>query len=243
MPELYTAATRDEIDRLLLARVALFVDTLGYDPENVTVLAPTRGDVARIGQLLARAGRTVANIHDEAFAFSQAGAVRLSTLHSSKGLDFPVVLLYLPGLPTQGDYDEAAGDTLARNLIYVAMTRAMDNLSVFTMAAPAEKPLADLVAVFADRPSRRERSPLEPLARRPVRPVPARLPVPVPRRRSRRLHHDRAAPRPGGARRARAGVRRALPRRAGRRALDDRRVRAAVALCRPRRRTGWSSAG
>ena len=152
VPELTTAATRDEMDRLLLARAALFIDTLGYDPENVTVLAPTRNDVARLGQLLSRAGRTVANIHDEGFAFSQAGAVRLSTLHSSKGLDFPVVLLYLPGLPAQGDFDEAAGDTLARNLIYVAMTRAMDNLSVFTMAAPVEKPLADLVAVLADRP-------------------------------------------------------------------------------------------
>ena len=103
VPELYSAATRDEMDRLLLARVALFVDTLGYDPENVTVLAPTRGDVARIGQLLERrAGRAVANIHDEAFAFSQAGAVRLSTLHSSKGLDFPVVLLYLPGAAGPG---------------------------------------------------------------------------------------------------------------------------------------------
>jgi len=149
VPELYTAATREELDRLLLARVALFVDTLGYDPENVTVLAPTRADVARVGQLLARAGRAVANIHDDAFSFSQTGAVRLSTLHSSKGLDFPVVLLYLPGLPGRGDFDEAAGDTLARNLIYVAMTRAMDNLSVFTMAAPAEKPLADLAAAFA----------------------------------------------------------------------------------------------
>jgi DNA helicase IV len=152
VPELTTAATRDEMDRLLLARAALFIDTLGYDPENVTVLAPTRNEVARLGQLLSRAGRTVANIHDEGFAFSQPGAVRLSTLHCSKGLDFPVVLLYLPGLPAQGDFDEAAGDTLARNLIYVAMTRAMDNLSVFTMAAPVEKPLADLVAVLADRP-------------------------------------------------------------------------------------------
>jgi len=34
VPELYTAATRDEMDRLLLARVALFVDTLGYDPKT-----------------------------------------------------------------------------------------------------------------------------------------------------------------------------------------------------------------
>ncbi|MCX7030933.1 MAG: AAA family ATPase, partial [Spirochaetes bacterium] len=149
VPELYAAATRDEMDRLLLARVALFIDTLGYDAENVTVLAPSRGDVARLGQLLARAGRPSADIREEAFAFSQSGAVRLSTLHSSKGLDFPVVLLYLPGLPAQGDWDEAAGDTLARNLIYVAMTRAMDSLSVFTLAAPPEKPLADLVAVFA----------------------------------------------------------------------------------------------
>jgi hypothetical protein len=153
VPELYTAATRDELDRLLMARVALFVDTLGYDPENVTVLAPTRGDVARVGQLLERAGRRWVSIRDEAFSFASGGAVRLSTLHSSKGLDFPVVLLYLPALPSPGDRDEAVGDTLARNLIYVAMTRAMDNLSVFTLAAPAEKPLADLAPAFADRPA------------------------------------------------------------------------------------------
>jgi hypothetical protein len=152
VPELYAATTRDELDRLLTARVALFVDTLGYDPENVTVLAPTRNDVARVGQLLERAGRRWVSIRDEAFSFASGGAVRLSTLHSSKGLDFPVVLLYLPALPAPGDRDEAAGDTLARNLIYVAMTRAMDNLSVFTLSAPAEKPLADLALAFADRP-------------------------------------------------------------------------------------------
>lgn len=152
VPELYTASSRDEMDRLLLARVALHVDTLGYDPENVTVLAPTRLEVARVGQLLERSGRAWVNIRDEAFSFGQGGAVRVSTLHSSKGLDFPVVLLYLPGLPARGDYDEEAGDTLARNLITVAMTRAMDSLSVFTLAAPAERPLADLVAVFEDRP-------------------------------------------------------------------------------------------
>ncbi len=153
VPELYTAATRDELDRLLMARVALFVDTLGYDPENVAVLAPTRGDVARVAQLLERSGRRGISIRDEAFSFATGGAVRLSTLHSSKGLDFPVVLLYLPALPAPGDWDEAAGDTLARNLIYVAMTRAMDNLSVFTLATAAEKPLADLATAFAERPT------------------------------------------------------------------------------------------
>ena len=33
------------------------------------------------------------------------------------------------------------------------MTRAMDNLNVFTMAAPSEKPLADLVALFREHPA------------------------------------------------------------------------------------------
>jgi ATP-dependent exoDNAse (exonuclease V) beta subunit len=53
-------------------------------------------------------------------------------------LDFPVVLLYLPSLPTGGEYGEKAADSLARNLIYVAMTRAMDNLNVFLMEEARE---------------------------------------------------------------------------------------------------------
>jgi superfamily I DNA/RNA helicase len=73
--------------------------------------------------------------------------VRVSTVHSSKGLDFPVVLLYLPSLPIAGEYDEKAADSLARNLIYVAMTRAMDNLNVFVMYEAKEKVVQDLVGI------------------------------------------------------------------------------------------------
>ena len=65
--------------------------------------------------------------------FTTEVLVRGSPLHSSKGLDFPVVLLYLPSLPTGGEYDEKSTDSQARNLIYVAMTWAMDNLNVFVM--------------------------------------------------------------------------------------------------------------
>ena len=50
------------------------------------------------------------------------------------------------------DHDEKTGDLLARNLIYVAMTRAMDNLNVFTLEGDHEgqqqEPLQDLVRVF-----------------------------------------------------------------------------------------------
>ena len=154
IPELYMATTREELARLLLRKAALFIDRLGYDPENLAVLAPTKTDLATIGDLLGHAGYQHANIHDDDFSFKQEKTVRLSTLHSSKGLDFAVVLLYLPSLPPRTDYNEKAGETLVRNLIYVAMTRAMDNLNVFTLEGAhegqQEEPLQDLVRVFRE---------------------------------------------------------------------------------------------
>lgn len=153
IPELYMAPTREELARLLLRKAALFIDRLGYDPENLTILAPTKTDLATMGDMLGHAGYRHGNIRDEDFSFSQQKIIRLSTLHSSKGLDFPVVLLYLPSLPPRTDYDEKSGETLVRNLIYVAMTRAMDNLNVFTLEGAHEgqyeEPLQDLVRVFA----------------------------------------------------------------------------------------------
>jgi superfamily I DNA/RNA helicase len=153
-PELYTAATRGELALLLLRKAALFIEELGYDPENLTVLAPTRTDLATIADMLGHAGFRHANIRDEEFSFKQEGTIRLSTLHSSKGLDFPVVLLYLPMLPPRPDYDEEAASELARNLIYVAMTRAMDNLNVFTLEGAhegqREEPLQDLIRVLRE---------------------------------------------------------------------------------------------
>ena len=74
--------------------------------------------------------------------------LRLSTLHSSKGMDFPVVLLYLPSLPAGAEYDEKASESLARNLIYVAMTRAMDNLNVFVMEDAKERAVTELLAIM-----------------------------------------------------------------------------------------------
>jgi len=109
--------------------------------------------------MLGHAGYRHANIRDEGFTFREEKTIRLSTLHSSKGLDFAVVLLYLPALPPRGDYDDRTGAALVRNLIYVAMTRAMDNLNVFTLEgahdSQQEEPLQDLVRVMRAAASNR----------------------------------------------------------------------------------------
>ena len=138
--------------RLLLRKASLFIERLGYDPENVAVLAPTKTDLAAIGDMLGHAGYQHANIRDEDFSFKREKIIRLTSLHSSKGLDFPVVLLFLPALPPRTDYEGKEGERLVRNLIYVAMSRAMDNLNVFTLEGAhdgqGEEPLQDLVTVF-----------------------------------------------------------------------------------------------
>jgi superfamily I DNA/RNA helicase len=147
-PELYRASTREELLKLLVEKASLFIDKLGYDPENITILAPGTADVSAIQERLGRRGIKSANIKDDSFSFTAEGLVRVSTLHSSKSLDFPVVLLYLPSLPIAAEYDEAAADELARNLIYVAMTRAMDNLNVFVMEEARERAAVELVGAL-----------------------------------------------------------------------------------------------
>ena len=64
------------------------------------------------------------------FEFSRREVARLSTLHSSKGLDFPVVLMYLPEMPPVKEIDPPYQDRLYRNLQYVAMTRGMDVVGI-----------------------------------------------------------------------------------------------------------------
>ncbi len=147
-PELYRAGTREDLLKLLVEKASLFIEKLGYDPENITVLAPSKTDVGLIQDKLSRRGIKSANIRDDSFSFATEGLVRVTTLHSSKGLDFPVVLLYLPSLPIAGEYDPKSADALARNLIYVAMTRAMDNLNVFVMEEAREKAITELVGVI-----------------------------------------------------------------------------------------------
>jgi len=149
VPELFQAAAPHGVLELLVQRIRLFTDTLGYEPQNIGILAPSSEALPLIRERLAPLGLTVANIKDPGFAFDSAGAVRFSTLHSAKGLDFPVVLLYLDQQPYFGSgYDDESVDRMAANLVYVALTRAMDHLNVFTLTNPGCQAYRNLESVF-----------------------------------------------------------------------------------------------
>jgi hypothetical protein len=146
-PELYRSADPGELRQLLCRKAAVLIGELGYEPENLCVLVSRREEVPVLVGLLEESGIGALDIDSSAFAFRERDRVRVATLHSCKGLDFPVVLLYLPGLERPGSFDPDRAERLLRNLVYVGMTRAMDHLSVFT--ADSEDPvLRDLAAAF-----------------------------------------------------------------------------------------------
>lgn len=89
----------------------------------------------------------------------ESGAVRLMTLHGSKGLEFPAVIvggvkkgtLPLDAKGRPSDWEEE------RRLFYVGMTRAKEEL-ILTTSAEASDFLKDLPdSITVERPARRER--------------------------------------------------------------------------------------
>jgi len=149
VPEYYGAGSVEELKGLLLEKILVFIEELGYDPENLCILVPRNREIEPLRKHLEGAALEIEEISGEEFSFRSAGRIRVSTLHSSKGLDFPVVLLYLPYLHRRRQYDEEQTERLLRNLLYVGITRAMDNVNVF--AVESEDPvLLDLIACFQE---------------------------------------------------------------------------------------------
>jgi len=163
VPELFQAVDVDGMHEMLERRIGLFLNALGYSPENICVVVPRDDDLQAVRTRLGAEGLSLVDIRDRGFDFQESGSVRLTTMHSAKGLDFPVVLLFLPQFHVMNSsLDPATSDRMARNLVYVAMTRAMDHLNVFLREGTENPALKDLAACFAD-PSA-ETKPEPPLA-------------------------------------------------------------------------------
>lgn len=151
-PELFQSRDGNALLESLEQRVRLFTGTLGYEPQNLGILVPSSDDIPPIRERLATMGLELADIRDPGFSFESEGAIRISTLHSAKGLDFPVVLLYMDRPPYFGSgYDDESVERMSANIIYVAMTRAMDHLNVFCLEKPESPAIERLLTVFANR--------------------------------------------------------------------------------------------
>ena len=137
-PEFFSAADQNTLVEMMINRVRLFTEELNYDPENICILVPSGSDIEPVQNALNEAGFQGQDLRTDNFSFSEHNIIRISTMHSSKGLDFPVVLLYLHKLPKT---------PMKRNLIYVSMTRAMDQLNIFTLENETSPEITDLTTL------------------------------------------------------------------------------------------------
>jgi predicted nucleic acid-binding Zn-ribbon protein len=148
-PEMYQGVDKNELTAMMMQRVRIFIEDLSYDPENICILVPSGKDIEPLKTQLKEQGFDSHDLRNEDFSFKTRNIVRISTMHSSKGLDFPIVLMFLHKLPrTSSSQDWAAREKMTRNLIYVSMTRAMDHLNVFTIEGETEKEIKDLLLTF-----------------------------------------------------------------------------------------------
>lgn len=145
-PEHTVCKNTDDVYESVFQKIELCLKYLSYDPENLCVIAPTNDHLSRVAEgLKNRFAIAAAVVKDESFRFEDKNIVRLSTMHSSKGLDFPVVILILDHRPHGlGPYDEGTIDRMTRNLVYVSITRAMEQLYVCTLENAEAKAITDL---------------------------------------------------------------------------------------------------
>lgn len=147
-PELYIEASYEEALAVVVRRVKFFLEHLDYDGENLAVLAPSKEDIKNLQREFRSAEIRTSNLRSSTFDFETTRGVRLSTMHSAKGVEFPVVFLFLPGFRERVELTREEDERIQRNLLYVAMTRAMDNLQVFVTESNQSESVNDLVALF-----------------------------------------------------------------------------------------------
>lgn len=118
-------------EQVLLTALKSFPKT-----EDAVLAVPTKKMFPKMEKILQGAG---IKITKSAFEAKTSGSVRLSTFHALKGLQFMHVFLW--GVtdkyfPTVSVDPERVSKS--RKLLYVAMTRAMQRLTLFTTARPAQ---------------------------------------------------------------------------------------------------------
>ena len=123
-----------DLFKLIAQRVRICINELRYAPENICIILSDikNQKPEKIINELQKLGIESEGIKNK--DFSVGGKICVSTIQSCKGLDFPVVILLADHRVHFNDskYDEETVERLQRNMFYVAMTRAMDMLTVIT---------------------------------------------------------------------------------------------------------------
>ena len=144
--DFYRCKTGKLIMEKIGEKIAFYRNTFGYKNGDVCVIFPLKSDLEAMGVLLKEKWNLDSMfISDRAFSFEDDEKIRLCTLSACKGLDFPVVLF---GAYRLRIHRGADADERHRNMIYVALTRAMEKLDIFVCEKTDSAPIIALEQAF-----------------------------------------------------------------------------------------------
>ena len=119
----------------------------GLSPREIAVFARSGKHLKSVRDALANAGLEIESLSDNE-DLAEVSGINVGTMHRAKGLEFKVVFVVncnrgvvphaftLSKLKDQGDFD--AGYERERQLLYVAITRARDEVFVTSVGKPSE---------------------------------------------------------------------------------------------------------
>lgn len=138
----------DDVMNQMVEQIKLLMNALNYEEENICIIANTTPKLEKLKSLLDKRLGVESNIINDDFDFETTCGIRLCTMQSCKGLDFPVVLFLadhrIHGVEKDSVYDEETFMNQQFNMVYVALTRAMEMLYVYTIASSEFEPFSKL---------------------------------------------------------------------------------------------------
>lgn len=133
----------------LIDSLEFYRKVLDYDLASLAILAPSKQNLDDIRTKLEDKNYPVTLVQDSSEWMNEEG-IRLCTIQSAKGLDFPVVITVIPKLPYDANIDDETRHAQKASLVYVAITRAMENLTVILPENTKDTVLHALVQAFSD---------------------------------------------------------------------------------------------
>ena len=133
-PKVVYCQDSDFHDRFVVEEIKELCNRMAFRPGDIAVLARTNDGVKHMKEILKRADLPAVHFRDDKFDIFE-NHIKVVTINSAKGLEFPVVFLTglhegeLPRRLSQGNPEELqAGLRTERRLMYVGMTRAANRL-------------------------------------------------------------------------------------------------------------------
>jgi hypothetical protein len=149
--EQIVARNNEDLQNQIVEQVRLLMNALNYAEENICIIANTKDKLKGMKDILDKKLGIEANIIEDYFDFESVGGIRLCTMQNCKGLDFPVVLFIadhrVRGAEESSVYDEETFMSQQYNMVYVALTRAMEMLYVYTLQTSQFEPFKRLESI------------------------------------------------------------------------------------------------